>query len=185
MVVTNKQTVSLAVLVLLALTLIYLSSRSPEAERNPLPATGKEVEAMLARPAAPPDSGGLFKPGDYFIEYRLQRDKVRSQEIKMLENIVNNPNSTAEARQEAQRRLLDITTEMEQELELEAVLEAKGYPETVVFIRSEEVTVVVNTPELSPEEATRIADVVSRSTGKKLEDIVIIPKGKSGNAGLQ
>lgn len=184
MVVTNKQTVSLVVLVLLAVTLIYLGSQNAdmEAEQDPRPAAGTGVPAAVApRPAPPLDSGELFKPGDYFIEYRLQRDKVRSQEIKMLENIVDNPNSTTEARQEAQRRLLDITANMEQELELEAVLEAKGYPETVTFIRSEEATVVINAPELAPEDATRIADVVARSTGKRLEDIVIIPRGKSGN----
>lgn len=179
MVVTNKQTVSLAVLVLLALTLIYLGSRNAGAEKSPLPATGTGVEVALPQAAPVPDGGQLFKPGDYFIEYRLQRDRVRSQEIKMLESIVDNPNSTAEARQEAQRRLLDITAEMEQELELEAVLEAKGYAETVVFIQKDQVTVVANIADLSPEEATRIADVVSRSTGKGLPDIVIIPRGQS------
>ncbi|WP_366922484.1 SpoIIIAH-like family protein [Metallumcola ferriviriculae] len=113
---------------------------------------------------------------DFFVEYRLERDRVRSQQIELLKDIIQNPSSVAETRQEAQAVLLEITRRMEKELQLEHLITAKGYEDAVLFIQPSGVTVIVKNTQLSQEDVTKIADVVSRSTGHDIKDIVVIPK---------
>ncbi|GAW94164.1 SpoIIIAH-like family protein [Calderihabitans maritimus] len=114
---------------------------------------------------------------EFFVEYRLERDRIRSQQVQLLREVVDNPNSVAETRQEAQNRILEITQRMEQELQLENLIVAKGYKDAVVFIEPDSVTVIVHEKNLTQTDAAKIADLVSRYTDHKLEDIVIIPKG--------
>lgn len=113
---------------------------------------------------------------DFFVEYRLERDRVRSQQVELLKDIVQNPSSVAETRQEAQAVLLEITRRMEKELQLEHLITAKGYQDAVLFIQPNAVTVIVKNDQLNQEDVTRIADIVSRSTGHDIKDIVVIPK---------
>lgn len=171
MLVTNRQTAALVILGLLAAVLIYLGSSQEQSRVQVPPATEATVEV---RPVPPPLPE--LPEADYFVEYRLERDRVRSQEIEILQEIVNNQNFTAEARQEAQHRLLALTQIMDQELELEAVMEAKGFPESMLFIRPDSVTVIVRAAKLQPEEAAQIADLVSRGTGQPAGNIVIVPR---------
>ncbi len=113
---------------------------------------------------------------NFFVEYRMERDRVRSQQIELLKDIVQNPNSVQETRQEAQAVLLEITKRMEKELQLENLIAAKGYEDAVLFIQPSGVTVIIKSEQLSQEDVTRIGDLVSRSTGHDLKDIVVIPK---------
>ncbi len=114
---------------------------------------------------------------EFFVEYRLQRDRVRSKQIELLQQIVENPNSVAETRQEAQQKLLNITTHLEQELQLENMIIAKGYKDTVIFIQPAQVVCVINKKELSKQDVTIIADILMNTTEQKEENIIIIPKG--------
>ncbi|MBC7347139.1 MAG: SpoIIIAH-like family protein, partial [Clostridia bacterium] len=112
---------------------------------------------------------------EFFIEYRLERDRVRSQEIQMLREVINNPNSSAQVRNEAQQRLIRLTEYMEQEMQLEALLQAKGYTDACVFIQPTVVHVIVRAHELKEEELNRIGELVGRTSGRKMEEVVIIP----------
>lgn len=113
---------------------------------------------------------------EFFIEYRLERDRTRSRQIELLQNIVNNPNSSESERQEAQRKILEISTTLEQELKLENLIKAKGYQDAALFIQPASVIVIVNAHDFSTDDATKISDLVSQTTGHKLEQIRIIPK---------
>ncbi|MDW7674946.1 MAG: SpoIIIAH-like family protein, partial [Bacillota bacterium] len=73
----------------------------------------------------------------YFMEYKLERDRIRSRQIDILREIVNNPNSISENRMEAQQRLFRISDNVEKELELESLLAAKGLEHTAVLIQAE------------------------------------------------
>ncbi|MHB1125358.1 MAG: SpoIIIAH-like family protein [Bacillota bacterium] len=114
---------------------------------------------------------------EYFIQFRLDRDRVRSQEIDMLKETVNNPNSSPESRQEAQKRLLQMTNIMEQELQLESLIKAKGFRNAAIFVQQGGATVIIQATNLNQEDASKVADLVARTTGHSLEDIVVIPKG--------
>lgn len=113
---------------------------------------------------------------EFFIEYRLERDRTRSRQIELLQNIVNNPNSSESERKEAQKKILEISTTLEQELKLENLIKAKGYQDAALFIQPASVIVIVYAPNFDTNDATKISDLVSRTTGHKLEQITIMPK---------
>jgi hypothetical protein len=112
---------------------------------------------------------------NYFIEYKLERDRIRSRQIDILREIVNNPNSITENRMEAQQRLFVISDNLERELELENLLAAKGFTQTAVLIQPASVTIVVGKAKLAQEDLARISDFAVKTTGYKIEDIIIIP----------
>jgi len=116
---------------------------------------------------------------NYFIEYKLERDRIRSRQIDILREIVNNPNSITDNRMEAQQRLFVISDNLERELELENLLAAKGFTQTAVLIQPASVTIVVGKAKLAQEDLARISDFAVKTTGYKIEDIIIIPLQES------
>ena len=116
------------------------------------------------------------KTSEFFVEYRLQREKMRGQRVEILREIINNQASSADTRQKAQDQLLVISSNINKETEVENLIRAKGFKDCVVFLQNQAVTVIVQAEKVSPDEATKISDLVSRSTGISLQNVVTIPK---------
>lgn len=116
---------------------------------------------------------------NYFVDYRLQRDRVRSQQIEILREIVNNPNSNTENRKVAQEKLFQISDNLEKEMELENLLAAKGYMKVAVLIQPSSVTVVIGQENLSDQDIAKISDLTVSTTDYKLEDVIILPTIKA------
>ncbi|MGQ9556491.1 MAG: SpoIIIAH-like family protein [Desulfurispora sp.] len=113
---------------------------------------------------------------NYFIDYRLERERTRGQEIELLKEIINNPASDEQVKQEANQRLLTLVKSSSSESQAESLLKAKGFPEAVVCLGQENATAVVQASQLLPDEVLRITDLVSRSSGIPAERVVIIPR---------
>lgn len=129
--------------------------------------------------AGSPKAAGQAVPGEksnYFIDYRLERERTRGQEIELLKEIINNPASDEQVKQEANQRLLTLVKSSSSESQAESLLKAKGFPEAVVCLGQENATVVVQASQLLPDEVLRITDLVSRSSGIPAERVVIIPR---------
>lgn len=116
------------------------------------------------------------KKNQFFVEYRLERDRTRSQQIELLRDIVNNQNSPEKTREEAQRRLLAISQAIDTEMRLENLIRAENFKDAVVFIQEKSTTVIVQTPVLTPMDKERLTQIAVRVTGHKAEDVVVIPK---------
>jgi stage III sporulation protein AH len=112
----------------------------------------------------------------FFAEYRLERDRVRSQQADNLREIVNNPKSVVETIREAQKRLLSLNENLTKELLVENMLRAKNYNDAIVFLQDGAVTVIVQAKELNQQDISKIADLITRTTGKSAREMVIIPK---------
>ncbi|MDQ0286549.1 stage III sporulation protein AH [Desulfofundulus luciae] len=112
----------------------------------------------------------------FFVEYRLDRERTRGQQLELLREIINNPQAAAETRRTAQERLLAISQSMAREVEVENLIRAKGFKDAAVCLDDRGATVVVQAARISPEEATRIAELVSRGAGVPEQDVVIIPR---------
>ncbi|MFU0801219.1 MAG: SpoIIIAH-like family protein [Xylanivirga thermophila] len=112
----------------------------------------------------------------FFKTYRRDREDTRSEEIKYIKSIIDNPESDAEMKKEAQAQLLDITNNMEKELTIESIIKSKGFQDAIAIIHKGSVNVVVDKEELSSEEVAQILDVVKRESKSETENIKIIPK---------
>lgn len=114
--------------------------------------------------------------GDFFINYRLDREKARGQRVEWLREVINSAGTAGETRQKAQEHLLSISRSQEKEVELENLFRARGYEDAAVQVDDRSVTVVVSASASKPDENIRIADMVSRSTGVDAQNIMIIQK---------
>lgn len=119
---------------------------------------------------------------DFFIEYRLDRERTRGRQIELLKEIINSPTAGEQARKKAQEDLLAISDKLSRETELEHLLRAKGYRDASVLIEERGVTVIVLPPpgepaaKITPADITKICEVVSWGTGVGEQNILVIPK---------
>ena len=112
---------------------------------------------------------------DFFIEYRLDRDKIRSERADLLRESIKNAKND-ESRVHAQDIVLKMIMEKQKEAEMESLIKARGFADSLVFIRDNSVSAIIKTSSLSREEVVQIADVISRVSGVKAEDISISAK---------
>ena len=131
---------------------------------------------LLPAVAVQPDSIEASKTDDFFLEYRIERERTRSEQVEILREIVNNENSSEQMRYEAQQKLMYIAEALEKESKVEKALIAKGFSEAVAVMEQRSVMVIVSSDGLRQEEIAQVGDVVVKMTGCKLEDVVIVPK---------
>lgn len=112
---------------------------------------------------------------DFFTEYRLERDKIRSERSDVLREIIKNAKND-DARQKAQDAVLKLVVEKQREAEMENLIKAKGFADALVLMRENSVSAIVRTQALSKDEVVQVADVISRVAGVRPEDITISAK---------
>lgn len=115
---------------------------------------------------------------NFFVDYRLDREKSRGRQVEILEAIVNNPSTATETRKSAQEQLIQISGNISKEVRVENLLRAKGYQDAVVCLDQRGATVVMESQGLTPSEEAGLIDMVSKETGFGEQGIVIIPKKK-------
>ncbi|MBP7331606.1 MAG: Stage III sporulation protein AH [Firmicutes bacterium ADurb.Bin373] len=133
-------------------------------------------QPFMANKTEEVNTGRVNDSSDFYVEYRLERDRTRGQRIEWLREVINNDKSAVETRQKAQESLLVISSKMEIEIELESLLRAKGFKDAAVMADEQAVTVIVTADKLSVSESSEINNLVSRRTGVDAQHIVIIPK---------
>ncbi|EIW18433.1 MULTISPECIES: SpoIIIAH-like family protein [Pelosinus] len=112
---------------------------------------------------------------DFFIEYRLERDKIRSERSDLLRESIKNA-KTDDSRNQAQDTVLKMIAEKQKEAEMESLIKSRGFADALVFVRENSVSAVIKTTSLSQEEVIQIADVITRISGVKAENISISAK---------
>ncbi|MDD2496657.1 MAG: SpoIIIAH-like family protein [Desulfitobacteriaceae bacterium] len=113
---------------------------------------------------------------DFFVNYRMDREKIRSQQVEILKEIIDNPHTGSAAREKAQEDLLGLTKTVENELKLENLIKAKQYQDAAVFISPDIVTVVVKGKSIDETDSMRIIDFVSNTTGHSDDEVIITTK---------
>ncbi len=118
----------------------------------------------------------LSQSEDYFIEFRLDREKTETEQIDMLRKVIDDPKASKETRDAAYTQYLSVADIMGKQAKIEGVLKAKGL-DSLVFLSPDSCTVVVKAKELEQKEVTQIGDTVKKIGKTKLENITIIPVG--------
>ncbi|CCO08912.1 SpoIIIAH-like family protein [Desulforamulus hydrothermalis] len=146
------------------------------ASDHPQPAAGSSVKQDRPPAGQAVQVERQESDSSFFVEYRLERERNRGQQIEIAREIINNQNADPEIRKKAQEQLYNISNQLQKELETESLIRAKGYRDAVVFLEGKTVTVVIQADRLNQEDAIKITDLVSRSTQVNPQNIVIIPK---------
>lgn len=119
----------------------------------------------------------LEKDGDnYFVDFRLSRDKIRAESIDRLDSIIDNEMTEQSVRNEAQQEVINIGKITEKELQIEGLIQSKGFDDALVFLTTEDIKIVVSTDELNEQEMVMILDIVKSETNLEMENIKIMKK---------
>lgn len=112
---------------------------------------------------------------DFFTEYRLERDKLRSERSELLRESMQSA-STEEARHAARESVMQMMQAKQRESEIEGLIKAKGFADALVFCRERSVSAIIKANALTQDEVVQVADVISRVTSASPEDITISAK---------
>jgi stage III sporulation protein AH len=112
-----------------------------------------------------------LKGENYFVDYRLRRDQVRTEEKNMLAAVLNT--NIEKTKEEAQQKWLELTSRIQKEDEIENLLKIKGFQDAVVDLSSDSVHIIVLAPSLSPQEVAAIQDITLRIAPVRLDRINI------------
>lgn len=111
---------------------------------------------------------------NFFVEFRLEREKIQKEQLDLVKKVMEDQNASKEIRDQAYRQYLALVDAMGKERKIEGILKAKGW-ESVVVLSASDCTVVVKAANLQPSEVAQIADAVRRVAKIAPENITIIP----------
>ncbi len=141
------------------------------AETNP---QNPEVAVIEQDPAAVETSSKAATT--FFSEYRMEREKNRSKEVEMWQEVINNQNTEQNFKTLAQEELVKIVALTEKEMIVENLVMSLGFQDALAFLTDESATVIVETQDLSQAQVAKIQDIVIRKTKLSPTNIKIMKK---------
>jgi stage III sporulation protein AH len=111
----------------------------------------------------------------YFISSKIQREQVRAKNRDILMGMIESPDVTDEAKKDAMDSMIRLTEISEMESAAEILLGAKGFDGAMVYIVGDEVSVMVNAPNLTKQQLAIVEDIVKGETDIPVDKIHINP----------
>ncbi len=105
------------------------------------------------------------RAGDFFEAARLEREVSRASVQETLSAIIENEESEETSKAVAEEEVIKTAKLSEKETVCESLIKAKGYEDAVVFINEDKVNAVIKSGDLTPEDATKIAEIITEQTG--------------------
>jgi stage III sporulation protein AH len=132
-------------------------------------------------------SGSLTPPADngdatadatntYFSATQISRQKARDEALEVLQAVVDNVDSSEDAKAEALAGISTIAEEIQKEANIESLLKAKGFEECIAVLNGEKITVVVSADTLQPAQLAQINAAVYEETGIAPTGVTVINK---------
>lgn len=123
------------------------------------------------------EAAGTAARGGFFHEYRLDRDRLRSKQVEMLQDVVKSSQADTKSRDAAGMRLVEIAEAMEKELKAENLLKAEGYQECVIMVQTDSTTIVLQSPPMPAQQSKRVTDLVGKAINTSPEKLSLVTRG--------
>ena len=127
----------------------------------------KQIEKQLT-------SEKNMKKATYILDMKMTREKQRNDLTQDLNEMINNPSTSEEARKEASTMKLQLVKDQDDELKIENILSTKGFENALVYISNGKVNVVVSEEKLTESDAAKIFDLVAEEANVKYENIKVM-----------
>ncbi len=111
---------------------------------------------------------------DYFDTARDNRTAAREQALSILQEVLDNTGATAEEKAAAGKKAEAIATNVLQESNIESLIVAKGFADSVVYIDGDSCSVVVKCDNLQQQESLQIMEIVVSQAGIAPEKVQIM-----------
>jgi stage III sporulation protein AH len=113
---------------------------------------------------------------NYFTATALSREQSRDEAIDVLTLVTENAEASEEAKAEAAAKISKIAVDIQNEMNIETLVKAKGFEDCVAIISDDAVSVIVRADSLQANEAAQILAIVYDTTGTNPENVSIISK---------
>ena len=147
-----------ALCLLLAVTAMSVFVR--DSRVRALPAQSEQVMAEAADP---------------LTAFRTERSQLRERQRAELNDIIHDAATDPDTLSAAKRRLMELMDSERAETDIEGVLSARGFEETLVTVNAMAVNVLVRGQTLDRRKTAVILDLVLRQTGVTSQNVKIIP----------
>ncbi|MDF2889669.1 MAG: hypothetical protein K0R80_36 [Clostridia bacterium] len=112
----------------------------------------------------------------FFSEYRMERDKNRSKEVDMWQEIISNQNTEKTFKNLAQEEIVKVLALTEKEMIIEQLVMSLGFSDALVFLTEDSATVLVEAKELTSADVAKVQDILIRKTKFSPANIKIMKK---------
>lgn len=135
-----------------------------------------KTEIEVEQPLVEKKDPGVKYTRGFFAEYRMERERVRGEQVELLREMLNNPNVDEKSRAAASAQLVQILEALEQEIKTEALIKAQGFQDCVVIIQPQCTVVVVpvQTSSLPLDQEEELKKAVSQMAGCPPESVSVI-----------
>ncbi len=119
-------------------------------------------------------TGGDATEENYFTATALDRKESRDEAIDVLKLVTESADASEEAKAEASAKISKIAVDIQNEMNIETLVKAKGFEECVAVISDDAVSVIVKAESLKANDAAQILSIVYDTTGINPANVSII-----------
>jgi len=114
---------------------------------------------------------------NYYLNSKLDRDKMYAEMITNYENILNNPNASEVQKNIVTEEIKKINNIKNAIMISENLILTKGFENCIIFINEESVNIVVHKDsKINTEDVSKIQNIITREIGTPIENIHITEK---------
>ena len=172
-VILNKQFVITALALVVVVAGVVNWQMNENGDFIPTSATDIEYEQYENEDNIYGDSVEAGAESDFFAQQRVENESSKTKELEINKEILNNNNSSQEAKNKAEQEISRIAKSIESENSAESLIKAKGYDDALVMVGAETVAVIVKTEKLEAQDVAVIKDIVVGQTGYTADKIKI------------
>ena len=112
--------------------------------------------------------------GGFFEQARIDREAARSQSMEILNNTASNTDFDEEIRKKAGEKILQISSDIENENAIESLAQSKGYSEVCAYINDNMARIMVRKEGFGAEDVVKITDIATETLNLSANSIKIV-----------
>lgn len=110
---------------------------------------------------------------NYFENSKLERDKMYSQMLETYQKLLESPSISAEQKAISEQEISKINQTKNAIMISENLISTKGFANSVIFVNSDSVSVIVKSDNLQQEQIAQIQNIISRELKVDITNIHI------------
>ena len=127
-----------------------------------------------AQPSDPEEQTDRPEPVDFFQQARENRASAREEALEIIQEVLDSAQASAEDKSAASQRATAIAENVLQESNIENLILAKGFADSVVYIEQDRCSVVVLSEALQQQESLQILEIVVSQSAVLPENVQIM-----------
>lgn len=112
--------------------------------------------------------------GGFFEQARMDREAARSKSMEILNSTAANESFDGEIRKKAGEKILEISSDIENENTIESLAQSKGYAEVCAYINDGAARIMVRKEGFSTEDVVKITDIATQTLNLSANSVKIV-----------